>query len=175
MIRKLFLFIVLLFSVNSALAQLTPEEKIKQLGITLPQLTAQNNNSYSNAVRSGNFIYLSGKGPLQPDGKYTIGKAGKEISVEKANEAARLCAIHQLAVLKQELGSLSKVKRIIKVTGFVNSSSDFYDQPKIMDGFSNFLIEVFGEKGKHSRTAVGVASLPFNWTVEADIIVEVEP
>ena len=85
-----------------------------------------------------------------------------------------MCAIHQLAVLKQELGSLSKVKRIIKVTGFVNSSPDFYDQPKVMDGFSNLFIEVFGEKGKHSRTAVGVVSLPFNWTVEADIIVEVE-
>jgi enamine deaminase RidA (YjgF/YER057c/UK114 family) len=173
MIRKL-LFIVLIISANTALAQLTPEEKIKQLGIILPELAVLNSNSYVNAVRSGNLIYLSGKGPLQPDGKYVTGKAGKEISADKAAEASRWCAIHQLAVLKLELGSLSKVKRIIKVNGFVNSSPDFYDQPKVIDGFSNLLIEVFGDKGKHSRTAVGVASLPFNWTVEADLIVEIE-
>lgn len=162
------------FSINSALAQHTPEERIRQLGINLPELSNQNNNSYTNAVRIGNLIYLSGKGPLGPDGKYTIGKVGKDITIEKAKEAARFCAIHQLAVLKQELGSLSKVKKIIKVTGFVNSSPDFYEHPKVIDSFSNLLIEVFGENGRHSRTAVGVASLPFNWSVEVDMIVEIE-
>jgi enamine deaminase RidA (YjgF/YER057c/UK114 family) len=134
-----------------------------------------NSNRYLNIVQTGNLIYLSGKGPLKADGNYVTGKVGGSLTTEQGTEAARLCAIHLLAVLKQELGSLSKVKRIVKVTGFVNSTPDFTNQPKVMDGFSLLLDEIFGDAGKHARSAVGVTSLPFGWAVEGEMIVEVTP
>ena len=117
---------------------------------------------------------MSGKGPLRKDGSFVTGKLGKEVSIEQGYEAARLTAMIQIAVLKDVLGDLNKVKRIVKVLGMVNSSPDFYDQPKVINGFSDLIVEIFGEKGKHARSAIGVVSLPMNIAVEAEMIVEVE-
>ncbi len=111
---------------------------------------------------------------MRKDGTYITGKSGKDISIEQGYDAARLTAIIQIAVLKDMIGDLSKVKRIVKVLGMVNSSPDFYDQPKVINGFSDLIIDIFGEKGKHARSAIGVASLPMNIAVEVEMIVEVE-
>ena len=151
----------------------TPEENLKAKGIELPVLPKPVAN-YVNAVRTGNLIYLSGKGPLRKDGTYITGKSGKDISIEQGYDAARLTAIIQIAVLKEMIGDLSKVKKIVKVLGMVNSSPDFYDQPKVINGFSDLIVDIFGEKGKHARSAIGVASLPMNIAVEVEMIVEVE-
>ena len=162
-------FLVLSFS---AVAQ-TPEENLHAKGIVLPSIPAPMAN-YVHAVKVGNLIFLSGKGPLQKDGKYITGKLGKDLTIEQGYEAARLTAIIQIAVLKKELGELSKVKRIVKVLGMVNSDSNFTDQPKVINGFSDLMVEIFGEKGKHARSAVGMAALPNNIAVEVEMIVEVE-
>jgi enamine deaminase RidA (YjgF/YER057c/UK114 family) len=170
--NRLLLFIPLLFCINTSFAQ-TPENKLKALGIILPEVKAPVAN-YVNAVRVGNLLYLSGKGPSLPDGKYIVGKLGKDITIEQAYEAARLTAIMQIAVLKKELGDLSKVKRVVKVLGMVNCTDGFIDQPKVVNGFSDLMVAVFGDKGKHARSAVGMSSLPFGMVVEVELIVEVE-
>lgn len=168
------IFIVLLFSIFCfcSYAQ-TPEEILQSKGIVLPEIPSPVAN-YVNAVRTGNLLFLSGKGPLQPNGKYISGKLGKDLTEQQGYEAARLTALIQIAVLKKELGSLSKVKRIVKVLGMVNCDSSFSTQPKVINGFSDMLVEVFGEKGKHARSAVGMTALPFNMAVEVEMIVEVE-
>lgn len=149
------------------------EQKLKDLNLLLPTVSKPVAN-YVNAVRVGNLLFLAGKGPAKPDGTYFAGKVGKEVSVEEAKAAARLTAIHQLAVLKTELGDLNKVKRIVKVLGMVNSEADFKEHPAVINGFSDLMVAVFGEKGKHARSAVGMHSLPFNMMVEVEMIVEVE-
>lgn len=151
----------------------TPEEKLASAGITLPSISAPVAN-YVNVVRTGNLLFLSGKGPSDVSGKYITGKLGEELSIEQGYEAAKLVAINQLAVLKKELGELSKIKRIVKVLGLVNSSSNFYDQPKVMNGFSDLMVVALGEKGKHARSAIGTNTLPFNMAVEVELVVEVE-
>ena len=166
------LFLTAISGTLSATAQ-TPEEKLAQLKITLPQVSAPVA-SYVNSVRVGNLLFLAGKGPLKENNEYVKGKVGKDLTIAEAYEAAKLTAMNQLAVLQKELGSLQKVKRIVKVSGFVNSADDFYEQPKVINGFSDFMIQVFGEKGKHARTALGVNALPFNMAVEVELIVEVE-
>jgi enamine deaminase RidA (YjgF/YER057c/UK114 family) len=170
--NRLSLSILLLFCITASFAQ-TPEDKLKTLGIILPEVKAPVAN-YVNAVRVGNLLYLSGKGPSLPDGKYITGKLGKDITIEQAYEAARLTAVMQIAVLKKELGDLSKVKRIVKVLGMVNCSDSFIDQPKVVNGFSDLMVAVFGEKGKHARSAVGMSALPFGMVVEVELIVEIE-
>ena len=150
----------------------TPEENLKSLNITLPQLTSPVAN-YVHAVRVGNLLFLAGKGPQQ-NGAYVKGKLGKELSVEQGKEASRLVALMQIAVLKKELGDLSKVKRIIKANGFVNCIDTFTEHAKVINGFSDLMEQVFGEKGRHARTSVGVNSLPFNMAVEIEFVVEVE-
>jgi enamine deaminase RidA (YjgF/YER057c/UK114 family) len=164
---------VILFSVLSAYSQ-TAEEKLKQSGITLP-VPQKPIANYVNAVRVGNLIYLAGKGPNKPDGTNITGKVGKELTIQQGYEAARLTGINQLAVLKAELGSLNKVKRIVKVLGMVNCTEDFIDQPKVINGFSDLMVEIFGENGKHARAAVGMYALPGNISVEVEMIVEVYP
>jgi enamine deaminase RidA (YjgF/YER057c/UK114 family) len=151
----------------------TPEALLKKEGIELPKLSAPVAN-YVNVVRVGNLLFLSGKGPLKTDGTYITGKLGKELSIEQGYEAAKLVAINQLAVLKNELGELSKIKRIVKVLGLVNSEATFYDQPKVMNGFSDFIVLILGQKGKHARSAIGTNTLPFNMAVEVEMVVEVE-
>lgn len=151
----------------------TPEERLSQLGLTLPAVPAPAAN-YVNMVRTGNLVYLAGKGPTKPDGKFVTGKLGEDLDIQQGYEAARLTALTQLAVLKSELGDLSKVKRIVKVLGMVNCTPYFIDQSKVMNGYSDLMVEVFGEKGKHARSSVGMCSLPFNIAVEVEMIVEVE-
>jgi enamine deaminase RidA (YjgF/YER057c/UK114 family) len=157
------------------------EAKVKSLGIELSS-SSQPLGNYVNSVRTGNLLFLSGKGPKRPvvidgkptDGSYVTGKLGKELSVEEGYQAAKYAGIMQLAALKAELGNLNKVKRIVKVMGMVNAIPEFTDHPKVINGFSDLMVEVFGEKGKHARAAVGMSSLPGNWAVEIEMIAEVE-
>ena len=153
-------------------ANYNPEAKLKALNITLPS-PPQPVANYVNGVRTGNLIFLAGKGPRYADGTEITGKLGQDVSIEKGYEGARLTAINQLAVLKAMLGDLNKVKRIVKVLGMVNSDPSFVDQPKVINGFSDLMVEVFGEKGKHARAAIGVASLPRGQAVEIELVVEV--
>lgn len=172
MIRCLFIVLVLIIFSQTILAQ-TPEQKIKELGIELPTPSKPIAN-YVSAVRTGNLIFLAGKGPSKPDGTYITGKPGKDLTIEQGYEAAKLTAINQLAALKSAIGDLNKVKRVVKVLGMVNSDQDFKDHPKVINGFSDLIVAVFGEKGKHARSAVGMCSLPMNMAVEVEMIVEVE-
>lgn len=149
------------------------EAKLKEMGIVLRETPPPMAN-YVNAVRTGNLIFLAGKGPSRADGTYVTGKLGSDLTVEEGYEAARLVAIAQLSVLKAELGDLNKVKRIVKVLGMVNSDPDFIEQPAVINGFSDLMVEVFGEKGKHARAAVGMGSLPSGIAVEIEAIVEVK-
>jgi enamine deaminase RidA (YjgF/YER057c/UK114 family) len=149
------------------------ETRLKELKIELPAI-GQPLANYVHVVRSGNLLFLAGKGPSKSDGSYITGKVGTDLSIEQGREAARLTAINQLAVLKAELGSLDKVKRIVKVLGMVNCPAEFNDHPKVINGFSDLMVAVFGEKGKHARSAVGMCSLPNNMAVEIELIVEVE-
>ena len=149
-----------------------PEARLSDLGIELATPASPVAN-YVNAVRTGNLIFLAGKGPNKPDGTYVTGKLGMDLTVEEGYEAARLTAISQLAVLRAELGNLNKVKRIVKVLGMVNASPDFTDQPEVINGFSDLMVEVFGQRGKHARAAVGMGSLPRGIAVEVELVVEV--
>lgn len=149
-----------------------PEARLAELGIELPP-AANPVANYVNAVRSGNLIFLAGKGPKMADGQYVTGKVGADLTVQQGYQAARLTGISQLAVLKAELGNLNKVIRLVKVHGMVNSTSDFGDQPEVINGFSDLMVEVFGERGKHARAAVGMGSLPRGIAVEVEMIVEV--
>jgi enamine deaminase RidA (YjgF/YER057c/UK114 family) len=171
MIKTILCFATLIttFSMNAQ----TPEERLKEKGIVLtpPSKPVAN---YVNAVRVGNLLFLAGKGPTKPDGSNITGKVGKDLTIEQGYEAARLTAINHLAVLKAELGSLNKVKRIVKVLGMVNCTDDFKDQPKVINGYSDLMVEIFGDKGKHARSAVGMNALPMGIAVEVEVIVEVE-
>jgi enamine deaminase RidA (YjgF/YER057c/UK114 family) len=149
------------------------KKRLKELGIELPVVSPPVAN-YVNAVRVGNLIYLSGKGPLQTDGTLITGKVGKQVSIEQGQAAARLTGLQLLAALKAEIGSLNKVKRIVKVLGMVNCDSNFTQHPLVINGFSDLMVEVFGERGKHARSAVGMGSLPGNISVEIEMIVEVK-
>jgi len=147
------------------------DEKLKTLGITLPT-PPKPAGSYIPVVISGNLAFVSGQIPMQ-DGKiaYT-GKVPTERTIEDAQSAAKICAVNILAQLKANLGSLDKISKILRVSGFVNSTGDFTEHPKIINAASDLFFEIFGEKGKHSRIAVGVSSLPLNSTVEIDMIAE---
>ncbi|WHY03525.1 RidA family protein [Neobacillus sp. DY30] len=147
---------------------MTPEEKLQQMGLELPALRPASGN-YVSCVRTGNLLFTSGQGTNE-----FRGKLGEDVSIEVGYQAARQCMLNLLAVIKHELGDLSKVKRVIKILGFVNSTPDFTDQPKVMNGSSDLLVEIFGEKGRHGRSAVGMAQLPHNNAVEVEMIIEVE-
>ena len=130
--------------------------------------------NYVGATRAGSIVFVSGHGPWR-DGDFAYkGKLGRDVDIPTAQEAARLVMLNCLASLKAEIGDLDKVKRILKLLGMVNSMPDFVDQPKVIDGASNLLTDIFGERGKHGRSAVGMASLPFGISVEIEMIVEVE-
>lgn len=150
------------------------EKKLAELGIELPEPRPPVAN-YVRAVRTGKLVFLAGHGPVQSDGTYVTGKVGKDLNVEQGYEAARLTAIALLASLKQEIGDLDKVTRIVRVFGMVNSTPSFTEQPAVINGASDLLVEVFGEKrGKHARAAVGMASLPIGIAVEIEMVVEVK-
>jgi enamine deaminase RidA (YjgF/YER057c/UK114 family) len=170
--KSLFSLAALFLFTGTSFAQ-TAEEKLAAAGIQLQPIGNPIAN-YVHVVRTGNLLFLAGKGPALPDGKYITGKLGKDLTIEQGYEAARLTALSQLAVLKSYLGSLNKVKRIVKVLGFVNAIPEFTDQPKVINGFSDLMVQVFGEKGKHARSAVGTSSLPMGMAVEVEMVVEVE-
>jgi enamine deaminase RidA (YjgF/YER057c/UK114 family) len=169
---KHYLIALIVLVCGNCVAQ-SPEQNLEKMGVNLPALSAPIA-SYVHAVRVGDILYLSGKGPQDSNGQYIKGKLGKDMNIEQGKVAAQSAGIQLLAVLKSELKDLAKVKRIVKATGFVNSESDFYGQSQVMNGFSDFMIRVFGEKGRHARSAIGVAALPNNMAVEVELIVEVE-
>lgn len=170
--KKMILLFISSLLITSVMAQ-DIEQKLKEKGIVLP-VAAKPVATYVNAVRVGNLIFLAGKGPLKTDGSYITGKVGKDLTIQEGYDAARLTGINTLAALKAEIGDLNKVKRIVKVLGMVNCESNFMDHPKVINGFSDLMVEIFGEKGKHARSAVGMGSLPMNTSVEVEMIVEVE-
>jgi len=146
------------------------EEKIKSLGITLPNPPTPAG-SYIPAIKTGNLLFISGQIPMESGKVLFTGKVTDE-NLETAQKAARMCAINLLAQMKRELGSLDKVKKIVRLSGFVNSDAEFYQHPKVINAASDLLFEIFGDKGKHSRIAVGVACLPLNSMTEIDAVIE---
>jgi enamine deaminase RidA (YjgF/YER057c/UK114 family) len=151
------------------------DKRLKELGIDPGTVSAPVAN-YVNAVQTGNLLFLSGKGPRNgPDGRRPKGKVGREYTVEQAYQHARTVGLDLLAVMKSELGSLDRVKRVVKVLGMVNSVPEFEDPPKVINGCSDLFVEVFGERGRHARSAVGMAALPMGIPVEIECIVEVAP
>jgi enamine deaminase RidA (YjgF/YER057c/UK114 family) len=145
------------------------DRKLKELGIELPSASPPAAN-YVKAVRVGNVLYLSGHAAVSG----FRGKLGKDMTTEQGYQAARSTAISAIATLEQELGDLNKVKRIVKVMGMVNSTPDYTEQHLVVNGFSDLMVAVFGDKGRHARSAVGMGALPFNFAVEIDLVVEVE-
>lgn len=148
------------------------EEKIKKMGITIPE-AAKPLAAYIPALQVGNLVMTSGQVPITGGVIKFQGKVGKDLSEEEGKEAAKLCALNCLSAIRSLTGSLDKIKRIIKLTVFVNSTEGFTAQPKIANGASEFIVEIFGEAGKHVRSAVGVSELPLNSAVEIEMIVEV--
>ncbi len=170
---KQLLAFLLLFSSFTAAAQ-NEEQKIKELGLQLPPVSKPIAN-YVKYVRTGNLLFLAGHGPTKADGSNITGKVGKELTIEQGYEAAKVTALSLIATLKDALGGdLSKVKRIVKVNGYVNCLPDFTDQPKVINGCSDLLVAIFGERGKHARAAMGMVALPSNIAVEIELVVEVE-
>ena len=147
-------------------------QHLQSLGHTLPEAPAPVA-AYVNCVRSGNLLFLSGGLPIDGERKI-LGKVPSDVSIEEAQEGARIIILNRLAVIRDEIGSLDKVKQIVALNGFVNSEPDFYAHPQVINGASELLLEIFGDRGKHSRTALGAAALPLNVAVEINLVVEVE-
>jgi enamine deaminase RidA (YjgF/YER057c/UK114 family) len=150
---------------------MSPEDKLKQLGLTLPDLPKPVAN-YVPFKRDGNTLYLSGQGPRGPDGKYHTGVVGKDVSVQDAYEHAKLVGLGLLAAAKMASGDLSKIE-VIKVLGMVRGTPDFGEQPKVINGCSDLFVAVLGERGRHARSAVGMGSLPNGMTVEIECIMKI--
>ncbi len=164
----------ILIACSVGVAQKTDfDKKLKELNIELIAPTTPVAN-FVKSVRTGNLLFLSGHGPSKADGTSIKGKVGKDLTIEEGYAAARQTGISILSTIKNEVGDFNKVKRIVKVLGMVNCTSDFTDQPKVINGFSDLMVEVFGEKGKHARSAVGMNALPSNIAVEIEIVVELE-
>ena len=151
----------------------TVEQKLKELGITLPQVPTPVAN-YVPYVQTGNLLFLSGQGPRTGEKDFKTGKVGAEVSAEEAYQHARLVGIQLLAAAKHALGDLRRVRRVVKLLGLVNGTPDFQKQPQVINGCSDLFVEVFGERGRHARSAIGAGSLPGNITVEIEAILEVE-
>jgi enamine deaminase RidA (YjgF/YER057c/UK114 family) len=151
----------------------TIEQRLSELGITLPEPAAPVAN-YLGYVVTGNLVFISGQVTLGPDGLEYLGKVGVDYSIEEAAQAARLCAINVLAQLKAACGGdLERVRRCVKLGGFVNSTTEFIDHPKVINGASDLMVEVLGDRGRHARFAVGAGSLPLNVAVEVDAVFEI--
>jgi len=149
------------------------EEKLDSLGVILSSPKVPTNN-YVHVVQTGNLLFLAGKGPKDIEGKNIVGRLGDNMTIEEGYQAARRIGIAQLSVLKDHLGDLNKVKRVVKVLGMVKCTDTFKDQPSVVNGFSDLMVEVFGERGKHARAAVGMSALPGGICAEIEMIVEVE-
>ena len=150
---------------------MTPDEKLAKLGLALPAIPTPVAN-YVPFRRDGSTVYISGQGPKKPDGKPYVGKVGRDFTVEEAYQHARIIGLQILAIAKLAAGELGKVE-VIKLLGMVNGVPDFGDQPKVINGCSDLLVEVLGERGRHARSAVGMGSLPNNMTVEIEAIIRV--
>jgi enamine deaminase RidA (YjgF/YER057c/UK114 family) len=153
-------------------AAMTPDERLADLGIDLPAPFPPAG-MYVPAVRTGGLLFLSGAGPVRPDGSVVVGKVGRDLDIDEARDAARLTGLQILAVIQAELGSLGAVKRVVKLLGMVNCAAGFNRTPQVIDGCSELLIEVFGEAGRGARSAVGMAELPFDIAVEIEVVVEI--
>ena len=151
---------------------MTAEKRVKELGLDLPQLWPAGGN-YVPGVRTGNLLYMSGCGPRRKDGSYITGKLGETVTLEQGYEAARQTGLNMLVNIRHVLGSLDKVVRVVKVLGMVNASPQFSEPPKVINGFSDLFVEVFGENGRGARSAVGMATLPNQMAVEVEMILEV--
>jgi len=151
----------------------TAEDKIIQLGIELPPVPPPVAN-FIRARQVGSLLFLSGHGPVRPDGSRVVGKVGTDLDVEEAKAAARLTGLNLLATARAQLGSLDRVRAVVKVLGMVNSGPGFDQQPEVVDGFSDLMVEVFGEQGRHARSAVGMAELPFGIPIEIEMILDVD-
>lgn len=149
------------------------ETRLKELGLTLPAAPTPMAN-YVTCRRVGNLLFFSGAGPFEGGKTVVFGKVGDELTQEQGYAAARLTGLNLIAQLKKELDDLDRIKQFVKVQAFVASAPDFMAQPAVMNGVSDLFVEVFGEKGKHARTAVAVPQLPFNIPIEVEMIVEVE-
>ncbi|ODS82282.1 MAG: hypothetical protein ABS46_09470 [Cytophagaceae bacterium SCN 52-12] len=168
-------FLAIQLSVSPLAAQKNtdPEKRLRELGITLkpPGKPIAN---FVTAVTVGKLVFVSGHGPVQENGEYMKGKVGADLDLNQAKEAARLTGISLLGALKSEIGDLNKVKRFVKVLGMVNAIPTFDQHPQVINGFSDLMVDVFGDNGKHARSAVGVGSLPMNIPVEIEMIVELK-
>jgi len=149
------------------------EKRLEEMGIVIPDV-AKPLASYVPAVLTGNHVYTSGQVPLKEGKLRYTGKVGKDLTLEEGVEAARVCVLNALAAVKSIVGSLDRVSRVVKLTGFVACSDDFTDQPKVMNGASDLLGEIFGEAGKHARSALGTNALPLNVPVELELLVEIK-
>ncbi len=149
------------------------EERLHELGIGLPEPPPPAGN-YIGAVSVGNLLFLSGHGPRGAGGAYSNGKLGSDLTLEQGQEEARKVGLNMLATLKAEIGDLDRLRRVVKALGMVNAAPDFRDHPSVIDGFSDFMVEIFGEKGRGARSAVGMGSLPFQIPVEVEMIVEID-
>lgn len=165
--KTLISFLILVTTITSSAQTSDAEKKLTEMGLQLPAVSKPIAN-YVKAVRVGNLVFLSGHGPE------VYGKLGKELTIQQGYEAAKLTGLSLLASLKAEIGDLNKVKRVVKVLGMVNCTDTFTDQPKVINGFSDLMVGVFGDKGRHARSAVGMYALPNNFAVEIEMIVEVE-
>jgi len=152
---------------------MSAEQRLLELGIELPSPMTPAGN-YVAAVRSGSLLYLSGSGPIRADGSVVTGKVGDTVSLDDAVEAARLAGLQLLAVMRRELGSLYRVRQVVKTLGMVNGAPGFNRTPAVIDGCSNLMVEVFGDAGRCARSAVGLAELPFDIAVEIEMIVEID-
>ena len=170
---KFYFLLLLMPAVSMQSFCQSPEQKLKELGIMLPPATQPIAN-YVKYVRVGNLIYLAGHGPQKSDGSYVMGKLGLNLTIDEGYKAAYETGVNIIATLKDAIGDLNKVKRFVKVLGMVNSSDDFKDQPKVMNGFSDLMVDVFGERGKHVRAAVGMNALPNGIAVEVEMTVELQ-
>lgn len=172
--KHIFVFLILIIGTTVLCAQnQSPEQKLQELGIELPEIALPVAN-YVNVVRTGNLLFLAGKGSQNPDGSRITGKVGVDLTIEEGYEAAKSIAYQHLAVIKNEISDLNKVVRIVKVLGMVNTTPEFTAHSQVINGYSDFMVEIFGEKGKHARSAVGMSSLPVDLAVEIEVIVEIE-
>ncbi len=151
---------------------MSAEQKVKDLGLALPPVPKPVGN-YVGGVRTGNLLFMSGVGPRLPDGSLIKGKLGATMSVDEGYQAARVVGLNMLSNIRGQLGSLDKVKRVVKVLGMVNATPDFEDPPRVINGFSDLFVEVFGDAGRGGRSAVGMATLPFQMAVEVEMVIEV--
>ena len=151
---------------------MSAEARLKDLGIELPKPLAPAGN-YVGATTVGNLVYMSGEGPRLPE-SVIVGKVGSDLTIEEGQEAARLVGLNMLTTLREKIGDLDRVKQIVKLFGMVNAVPDFKQHPAVINGFSNLMVEVFGDKGRSARSAVGMFSLPFQMACEVEMIVEIE-